>query len=103
MITNITKDLRGIKERLAEIEDNYHDEYEVLKELSRLSEKTNALRVQLEIVGNGFNRESEYLITSIMNKISQLQYEISGFDQSREIRRMFPNREDFSDYYDGEF
>lgn len=103
MLQDITQQLRSIYERLSEIEQTSNRDYhETLKELLVLKEKTESLDYQLDYMRFRNCKEAKRLISAIMEWIPELQYEVSGFNPKVEGRSLYPNIEDYNDYYNGD-
>lgn len=104
MIELPTEKLQAIYDRLIEIEDDPHPDFDdSMYELQTLEEKADSLSEIFEIPGIKGIQESVRLYNAITEKIRQLRYDISGFDPQIELIRMFPNIEDYDDYCNGEF
>lgn len=99
-----TKELQAIYNRLIEIENDSHPDFRnSMYELHTLEERADRLSDIFEIPGIKGIQESVRLYNAITKKIRELRYDISGFDPEVEVRRIFPNVEDYEDYCNGEF
>ena len=99
-----TQELQTIYKRLIEIEDDPHPDFDdIMSELRTLEEKADSLSDVLDIHGRNNIRDLVRLYDKIMKKISELRYDLSGYNPKVEMRRMFPNIEDYNDYCDGEY